>query len=123
MEKYIQQLIEDLERVAKNPQNLSYIELPLHLSDDTVTMELALVPFKTIEELTGIKQEAFPEIIHLPGDQWQSENWFHFKMKRLGDHVTQIIYSEIHKMSENYKDNELPFWLKLLFNINYSKQI
>ncbi|MGC9353338.1 MAG: UPF0158 family protein [Mariniphaga sp.] len=80
MENYIQQLIEDLETVAKNPPKPYYIEPPSHIADDPVISELALVPFKTIEELTGIKQESFPEIIHLKGDQWQRVNDAIFKV-------------------------------------------
>ena len=80
MEKYIQQLIDDLEMVANNPPTPSYIEPPPHLKEDEVISELALVPFKTIEELTGIKQEAFPEIIHLQGNQWQRVNDAIFKV-------------------------------------------
>jgi len=80
MQKYINQLIEDLEEVAKNPPTPSYIEPPPHLEEDEVISELALVPFKTIEELTGIKQEIFPEIIHLQGDQWQRVNDAIFKV-------------------------------------------
>jgi hypothetical protein len=80
MEKYIQQLIEDLEEVAKNPPKPYYIEPPPHLEDDDVISELALVPFKTIEELTGIKQEVFPESIYLKGDQWQRVNDAIFKV-------------------------------------------
>ena len=48
----------------------------------------------------------FKSLIH---NSRQSDNWFHFKMKRLEDHVKQIIYSEIHKMHKNLDDNELPF--------------
>jgi hypothetical protein len=80
MEKYIHQLIEDLEEVAKNPPKPSYIEPPPHLEDDDVISELALVPFKTLEELTGIKQEVFPEINQLQGDQWQRVNEAIFKV-------------------------------------------
>ena len=61
MDKYIQQLIEDLENAAKNPPAPAYIEPPPHLEEEPAIAELALVPFKTIEELSGIKQEAFPE--------------------------------------------------------------
>ncbi|MDD4426165.1 MAG: hypothetical protein PHS40_09595 [Mariniphaga sp.] len=80
MEKYIQQLIEDLQAVAKNPPKPSYIEPPPYLEDDSVISELALVPFKTIEELTGIKQEVFPEINDLQGDQWERVNQAIFKI-------------------------------------------
>jgi hypothetical protein len=45
-----------------------------------VIAELALVPFKTIEELTGIKQEVFPEMDDLQGDQWVRVNEAIFKV-------------------------------------------
>lgn len=80
MKRYIEQLIEDLEQVAKNPPHPAYIEAPPHLDDRPHVAELALVPFKTIEELTGIKQEVFPEIDDLQGDQWERVNEAIFKV-------------------------------------------
>lgn len=80
MQKYINQLIEDLEEVAKNPPKPFYLEPPPHIEDDPVISELALVPFQTIEELTGIKQEVFPEIIQLRGGQWERVNEAIFKV-------------------------------------------
>jgi len=74
MEKYIKQLIEDLNRVADSPPPKPFIESPPHLVDYPDIAELALVPFKTIEELTGIKQEAFPDVVDLQGDQWLRVN-------------------------------------------------
>lgn len=74
IERYIKQLIEDLEQVAKHPPAPSYIEPPEHLFDEPEIAELALVPFKTIEELTRIKQEEFPEINDLQDDQWERVN-------------------------------------------------
>ncbi|MCF8365053.1 MAG: hypothetical protein K9H16_04690 [Bacteroidales bacterium] len=70
MERYISQLIEDLDEVANNPPPKPYIEPPPHMYNDPVNAELALVPFKTIEEWTGIKQEVFPDITQLQGNQW-----------------------------------------------------
>ena len=70
MEKYIKQLIEDLNRVAENPPPKPFIESPPHLEDYPDIAELALAPFQTIEELTGIKQETFPDMVDLQGDQW-----------------------------------------------------
>ncbi|MCF8358647.1 MAG: hypothetical protein K9H26_07800 [Prolixibacteraceae bacterium] len=72
MDKYIQQLIEDLEKAAKNPPSPDYIEPPPHLEEEPVIAELALVPFKTIEELTGIGQEAFPELNDLTARHWRA---------------------------------------------------
>jgi hypothetical protein len=83
MEKYINQLIEELERVATNPPQPSYIEPPPRLADDPVMAELALVPFKTIEELTGIKQKAFPKMTDLRGDQWERINNAIFKVFKI----------------------------------------
>lgn len=69
MQRYIQQLIEDLEEAAKNPPALPFIEPPPHLGNDPVVAELALVPFKPISEWTGIDAKVFPEMILLSGDE------------------------------------------------------
>nr|NQU93145.1 hypothetical protein [Bacteroidota bacterium] len=74
MQNYISQLITDLNQVANNPPPRPYIEPPPHLEDNPETAELALVAFKSIEEWTGIKQELFPDITQLQGDQWQKVN-------------------------------------------------
>ncbi len=74
MNRYIKQLIEDLNRVAGDPPQKPHIEPPPHLEDDPVIAELALVPFKPIEEWTGIKKEVFPDMIYLNGDQCQQLN-------------------------------------------------
>lgn len=79
MERYIQQLIEDLEEAAKDPPSQAYIE-PLIFNDAPEIAELALVPFKSIEEWTGINQEVFPLITDLQGDQWQRVNEAIFKV-------------------------------------------
>lgn len=65
MERYLQQLIEDLERVADNPPASPYIEPPPHLEDDPEIAELALVPYKTISEWTGIDPDIFPDFDRL----------------------------------------------------------
>lgn len=80
MQRYIEQLIEDLEYVAQHPPTPSYFEAPPQLEHDASLSELALVPFKTIEELTGINQEVFPEIIDLHGDQCEKVNKAIFKV-------------------------------------------
>lgn len=80
MQNYINQLVEDLEEAAKNPPAPSYFETPPHLEGMEDVSELAQTPYKTIEELTGIKQEEFPEIIALSGDQWGQVNKAIFKV-------------------------------------------
>lgn len=60
MQKYIDQLIKDLEEVTKNPPKQVYYETPPHLATMPDVSELAQVPYKTIEELTGIKNGSFP---------------------------------------------------------------
>ena len=60
MQRYIQQLIEDLEKAAENPPSPAFIEPPPHLDDLPDVAELALVPFKPISEWTGIPENAFP---------------------------------------------------------------
>jgi hypothetical protein len=68
MELYITQLIEDLNYVAGHPPERPHIEPPPHLEGDLVIAELALVPFRPIEEWTGINREVFPHMTDLePG--------------------------------------------------------
>jgi len=74
MERYIQQLIEDLDQVANQLHPHPYIEPPPHLEDFPEIAELALVPFKPISEWTGIDSMVFPCIIDLQGDQWGRVN-------------------------------------------------
>ncbi len=80
LQRYVEQLIEDLEEAAKNPPPVPYIEPPTHLENDLWIAELALVPFKTIEEWTGIKHEVFPEMISLNVDQIRLLNAAIFKL-------------------------------------------
>ena len=60
MDRYIEQLLEDLSKAATNPPEKPYIEPPPHVEDDEVISELALMPFKSIAEWTGIQQMQFP---------------------------------------------------------------
>ncbi|PTN09621.1 UPF0158 family protein [Mangrovibacterium marinum] len=80
MKRYIEQLIEDLEQVAKNPPNPAYFEVPPNLDDKPEAAELAQVPYKPISEWTGIAQEVFPLITDLEGDQWGRVNDAIFKV-------------------------------------------
>jgi len=80
MNRYIEQLIEDLEIVAKNPPAPVYFETPPHLAEAPDIAELALVPFKTIEEWTGINQEVFPIFDELHDGQWERMNEAIFKV-------------------------------------------
>ncbi|MDA3880744.1 MAG: UPF0158 family protein [Prolixibacteraceae bacterium] len=72
MDKYIEQLIEDLELAAQNPPKQSYFESPPVFEDNPPMAELSSIPFKTIEELTGIKQEVFPIFDVLQYRHWTS---------------------------------------------------
>ncbi len=69
MQRYIQQLIEDLEEAAKNPPASPFIEPPPHLDNNPVEAELALVPFKPIAEWTGIDAKVFPDMINVSRDE------------------------------------------------------
>jgi hypothetical protein len=83
MDRYIEQLIEDLEEAAKNPPAPFHFETPPHMEERPDLAELALVPFKSIEEWTGIKQEVFPEIGQLAYGQWE----------RLNDAIVKVLDS------------------------------
>ena len=74
MQRYIEQLIEDLDRAAENPPDPEYIEVPPHLDNNPDIAELALVPFKPISEWTGIGSEVFPVVIDLSWEEWKKVN-------------------------------------------------
>lgn len=74
MERYIQQLIEDLDNVACHPPKTPYVEVPPHLDEYPEIAQLAMVPFKPISKWTGIDQEVFPDFDELQGDQWKRVN-------------------------------------------------
>lgn len=80
MQHYLNQLIEDLQQVTEHPPQAPYLEVPPHLSDNHDIAELALTPYKTIAEWTGIGMEAFPEVIDLRGGQWEQVNDAIFKV-------------------------------------------
>lgn len=74
MQKYIDQLVEDLNLAAKNPPPEPYIEVPPNLENSPDIAELAMSPFKTIEEITGINEEAFPPMPDLHAEQCRQVN-------------------------------------------------
>ena len=80
MQRYIQQLIEDLDEVANNPPQKSYIEAPPHLAESPEIAELALVPFKPISEWIGIDSIHFPEMTQLTAGQCKKTNEAIFKV-------------------------------------------
>jgi hypothetical protein len=71
MQTYIKQLLEDIENLTRNPPPAPYIEVPPHMADMPEMAELALSPPTTLEELTGIPFEAFPNILELKKKQWK----------------------------------------------------
>lgn len=80
MQKYISQLIEDLEEVAKKPPAPAYIETPPHLEEQPYIAEIALVPYKPVSEWTGIDSVVFPCVTDLEDDQWGRVNDVIFKI-------------------------------------------
>jgi hypothetical protein len=80
MHNYIKQLTKDLEEVAKNLPAASFLEIPPHYTGSAADAELALTPYKTIEELTGINQKVFPEITQLEDKLWEQVNKAIFKV-------------------------------------------
>ena len=69
MQRYVEQLITDLEEAASNPPALPYFETPPEIEIDDEISELAQVPFKSIEEWTGVQQIAFPHSFYLDDTQ------------------------------------------------------
>ncbi len=80
MDRYLTQLIEDLENAAANPPTPAYIEPPPHLEELPDVAELALVPFKPISEWTGIEAVNFPLMPNLTVNQMEMVNEAIFKV-------------------------------------------
>ncbi len=80
MQKYINQLISDLELIASQKPQEAYIEIPPQMEEAPDIAELALVPFKPISEWTGMKAEVFPEMWELGYDQCVELNKAIFKV-------------------------------------------
>ena len=80
MQTYLSQLLDDLAAAAKNPPAAHYFEALPHLEEDRQLSELAMVPYRTIEQLSGIKQEMFPLMTDLDADQCQEVNQAIFKL-------------------------------------------
>ncbi len=68
MERYINQLLEDLEQAAVHPPAPAYLEAPYPGADSAAT-EIARSPYQSLSELTGIPGEAFPPVWDLVPDQ------------------------------------------------------
>ncbi|MGV8828105.1 MAG: hypothetical protein ACWA6U_07250 [Breznakibacter sp.] len=80
MQTYLSQLLDDLATAAKNPPAAHYYDSPPHLEEDRQLSELAMVPYRTIEQLSGIKQEMFPLMTDLDVTQCQEVNQAIFKL-------------------------------------------
>jgi len=65
MQRYVEQLIEDLNEAAEKQHTSPYIEPPAEIEVDPMITELAMTPYKTIEKLTGIEQIVFPRSFRL----------------------------------------------------------
>lgn len=66
MEKYIKQLIEDIDEAINNPPTPDYYEVPPSLEKQPEIAELAITPYKRLSELSGILVEAFPPSVDYP---------------------------------------------------------
>ncbi|MBU1368196.1 MAG: hypothetical protein KJ578_07125 [Bacteroidetes bacterium] len=74
MPNHLQHLIENLETAAKNPPKRPFIKLPPQFEDWPELAELALPPYRYIEEWTGIQQRASPALIDLSCEEWPAMN-------------------------------------------------
>ncbi len=80
MQKYINQLISDLELIASQKPQEAYIEIPPQMEETPDVGELALVPFKPISQWMGMKAEVFPEMWQLSYEQCEQINRAIFKV-------------------------------------------
>lgn len=79
-EKYVSYLIQDLEEVSKQEPITDYYETPPGYEEHEDIVELALSPFKSIEEFTGIPEEAFPDVFDISMDMIERLNEAIFKV-------------------------------------------
>lgn len=100
MQKYINQLLSDLENVIKNPPSAPYIEVPPHMADVPDLAEIALSPPTTLVELTGIPFVAFPNILDLKKKQWEV---LAVALKRL----LEALNMQITDLPDGYPDDAL----------------
>ncbi len=108
MQKYVDQLVSDLEEFAKNPPKPSYYEIPPHMEQVPDLAELAQVPYKTLEELTGIQMEAFPAMYQLSVEQCIQLNKAIFK-------VYESLYLELVDKPDDIPDE----WLYDVLSTNW----
>ncbi len=80
MQKYINQLISDLELIASQKLQEAYIEIPPQIEESADISELALVPFKPISQWTGMNAEVFPQVWQLSYEQCKQVNRAIFKV-------------------------------------------
>jgi len=80
MQKYINQIVGDLEHVASQKPQAAYIEIPPGMESISEIAEVALVPFKPISEWTGLNAEIFPEVWQLSYEQCVQVNKAIFKV-------------------------------------------
>lgn len=69
LEKYVTQLIEDLNFVIEKRINQPKIPDNIEIRSVNSLIDLVNKPFQTLEDLTGISHEAFPEHIDMDGIQ------------------------------------------------------
>ncbi|MCH7657615.1 MAG: hypothetical protein IIB05_04785 [Bacteroidetes bacterium] len=69
IEKYVNQLIKDLNFVAEKRINQPNIPDNIEIRSANSLIDLIKKPFKTLEDLTGISHETFPEHIDMDGIQ------------------------------------------------------
>lgn len=70
MHSYLLHLLADIEALIKNPPMGPYIEVPPHLEEMPEVAELALAPFTTLEEITGISLESIPPFFEFTEEEW-----------------------------------------------------
>lgn len=98
MQSYLKQLQEDIDNVIKNPPPAPYIEIPPHMADMPDMAEVVLTPPTTLEELTGIPFEAFPNILELREGQWEPLTGVLMRL-------LESLNMEIIDLPENYPDD------------------
>jgi len=70
MHPYLPHLLADIEALIKEPPHGVYYEEPPHIEGMPEVVEIALTPFTTLEEITGISRKEILPFFELTNDEW-----------------------------------------------------
>jgi len=108
MQRYVEQLIEDLELIAQNPPTPHYVEYPEYMENGLELSEIVNVPYKPLAEWTGFSIDNFPDVTDLSMEQIEAINKTIIK-------VLDSLHIDLADMPENIS----PEWFYVVLTSNW----